>query len=79
MVISICPRIEFLLGAVKLYLSITSQLCHLNIKLLLRENAKDGKFCNDEVVGFDSAFEGVFQNLISLVLSNWNKEKQFLH
>ena len=40
---------------------------------------KDGKFCNDEVVGFDSAFEGVFQNLISLVLSNWNKEKQFLH
>ena len=39
---------------------------------------KDGKFCNDEVVGFDSAFEGVFQNLISL-LSKWNKEKQFLH
>ena len=49
------------------------------VKLLLQENAKDGKFCNDEVVGFDSAFEGVFQNLISLALSNWNKEKQFLH
>ena len=54
-------------------------MCHLNIKLLLQENMKDGKFCNDEVVGFDSAFEGVFQNLISLALSNWNKEKQFLH
>ena len=49
------------------------------IKLLLQENAKDGKFCNDEVFSFDSAFEGVFQNLISLALSNWNKEKQFLH
>ena len=36
------PRKEFLIGAVKLQLSVTNQMCHLNM-LLLRENAKDGK------------------------------------
>ena len=41
---SVPRRKEFLIGAVKLQLSITSQICHLDI-LLLRGNAKDGKLC----------------------------------
>lgn len=39
---SVRPRKEFLISAVKLQLSIASQMCPLN-SLLLRQNAEDGK------------------------------------
>ena len=41
---SVRPRTEFLMAAVKLQLSIKTQMCHLDI-LLLRKKAKDGKLC----------------------------------
>ena len=64
---SVRPGTEFLIGAVKLQLSITSQMCHLD-SFLLRENAKYG-FVHGEVVSFDSAFEKIleiFQDLVCL-------------
>ena len=39
---SVRPRKEFLISAVKLQLSIASQMCPLD-SLLLRQNAEDGK------------------------------------
>ena len=58
-------RTEFLIGAVKLQLSITSQMCHLD-SFLLRENAKYG-FVHGEVVSFDSAFEKILEIFRDLV------------
>ena len=46
---SVCPWTEFLAGVVKLQVSITSQMCHLD-RILLWEDAKDGNSVNDEVV-----------------------------
>ena len=58
-------RTEFLIGAVKLQLSITNQMCHLD-SFLLRENAKYG-FVHGEVVSFDSAFEKILEIFRDLV------------
>ena len=67
---------EFLIGVVKLQLSITSQMCHLGI--IQRE------WWETEIVQLYVSNPllrkhlSVFQSLICLVQKNWNQKKQFL-
>ena len=53
---SIRPRTEVLIGAVKLQLSITSQMCHLSVILTFRPCGRERKMANSdcEVISFDS-------------------------
>ena len=50
------PRREFLIGVVNLQLSVTSQMCHLNM-LLMRKMRKMASTVNCKVLSSDSAFE----------------------
>ena len=56
---SVRPRTEFLIGAVKLQLSITSQMCHLNVILTFCSFCTKGEMANSdwEVISFDFALE----------------------
>ena len=56
---SVRPRTEFLIGAVRLQLSITSQMCHLSVILTFRSCWRKRKMANSdcELVSFYSTVE----------------------
>ena len=54
---SVRPRTEFLIGAVRLQLSITSQMCHLNVILTFRWRKRKMANSDCELVSFYSTFE----------------------
>ena len=56
---SVRPRTEFLIGAVRLQLSITSQMCHLSVILTVRSRWRKRKMANSdcELVSFYSTVE----------------------
>ena len=56
---SVRPRTEFLIGAVRLQLSITSQMCHLSVILTFRSCWRKRKMANSdcELVSFYSTIE----------------------
>ena len=69
---SVRPRKEFLISAVKLRLSIASQMCPLD-SLLLRQNAEDGKLIK---TSFDSTFEEALKCLLEFDVSHALKSEQ---
>ena len=74
---SVRPRTEFLIGAVRLQLSITSQMCYLSVILTVRSSWRKRKMANSdcELVSFYSTVE---ETLNCLSEFNVGKKKQFL-
>ena len=72
------PRTEFLIGAVKLQLSITSQMCHLSVILTFRSCGRKRKMANSDckIISFHSALEEALKCLSEFNMSRALKSEQ---